>query len=512
MNYTDRMKTQNIKDGVRERIMPIVDRLKKLPEVEGIVILGGLADTSYRNFLDKFSDADISVFISEDSCSKKNKLSSFNKSKGINLPDWLPNYEFRVPINIPGYEGKSIEINVYQSLIEKELKPETKWPESKREAYAYSSEVVFDRKGRIGPLISEKSKLEPEYRKDKLAHLLGRVEWMVNKNPERSIERGLYSNAHDMLNMGCEHLIDSLFLYNNKYTPHAKWRFEMSKDLPWKPKNYDKLMLEALIGKDFSPEDINRRRSILLEMGSEIEANCMKINLFDGLTAYDYENRHWETDRQLLSETFSDKTEKILRQKGFTLPEADLARGFMNENFVGSLKDLKNIEASNINSGYQNIYSKMINILEAEETMTKDTVAKPSPSEYLDAISSGNKTKTEKLLNSGMSANVYNGYPLKLACESGKKEIVELLLDKGAKLDLQNSNPLIVATKKGFKEIAQLLLLRGAKPNREFYLNANKKGWTDLVNQAKNIEIKVAREKLLGSWKVNSKGLERSAI
>ena len=45
------IKTKNIKPIIRKRIEEITEKLKSKPEVEGIVYLGGLANTEYKDFI-----------------------------------------------------------------------------------------------------------------------------------------------------------------------------------------------------------------------------------------------------------------------------------------------------------------------------------------------------------------------------------------------------------------------------------------------------------------------------
>ena len=49
------IKTKNIKPIIRKRIEEITEKLKSKPEVEGIVYLGGLANTEYKDFIEKFT-------------------------------------------------------------------------------------------------------------------------------------------------------------------------------------------------------------------------------------------------------------------------------------------------------------------------------------------------------------------------------------------------------------------------------------------------------------------------
>ena len=134
------IKTKNIKPIIRKRIEEITEKLKSKPEVEGIVYLGGLANTEYKDFIDEFSDIDIGIFL------------NVNRK---NIPNWLQPFSFYIPVEKQNGEEIIMEINMHQQILDEEEKND--WPDTKKEAYGYASEIVFDRNGKIKELIDRKT-------------------------------------------------------------------------------------------------------------------------------------------------------------------------------------------------------------------------------------------------------------------------------------------------------------------------------------------------------------------
>lgn len=121
------IKTKNIKSRIRERIKDFTSKLMEHPEVEGIVYLGGLANTDYKDFIDEFSDIDLGIFIN---------------TEQNNLPTWLQPFSFYIPVVDENGNENIMEVNLHQQILSEERKCE--WADTKREAYAYASEVIFD--------------------------------------------------------------------------------------------------------------------------------------------------------------------------------------------------------------------------------------------------------------------------------------------------------------------------------------------------------------------------------
>lgn len=348
------VQTENIQHIVRERIVDFIERLKTFPEVEGIVCLGGMVNTGYRDFLDKYSDIDISIFLN---CDREH------------LPDWLPNFAWEIPVEFPNGNKQLMEVNLYQQIIDEEEQCE--WDDAKKEAYAYSSEVVFDRNNRVQNLIDKKTPMTPEYRKTLLAHILARIDWNIIENPLREMERGFMQDGHILLNQGVENLIDLIYTYNGKYKPHSKWAMAMTDLLQDVPNNFKERLSEAIKIEEVTAKDLYRRRKVLLELVGEIEKKIRNEELFDKDIDYEgyfyYESAHWPNDRQIKVKTKADEILEDARFTNLSKLEKKVLRGLISEYFITDIKQIQNIKTD------YDLYNKIIQkIKESENSKDND--------------------------------------------------------------------------------------------------------------------------------------------
>ncbi len=334
------IKTENIKPMIRERVKKFTERLKECPEVEGIVYLGGLANTEYKDFIDQYSDIDIGIFLNTDR---------------ENLPDWLQPFSFYIPVN-DGNEERMMEVNLHQQIFDEEKRND--WADTKKEAYAYASEVVFDRNGQIEKLIKDKTKMTEEYKKKYLSHLLSRINWNVKINPLRAIERGLILNGEELLNQGIENMMDLLFVYNGKYPPHAKWKAAMIENLEYYPKDIIEKIKECYMIRDISKEDIMRRRESILSIVKDIEERINQEKIFEIDEDYsEYEYRNWKPKKQLKERT---KYDTILDDlQFFSKEDKKTLKGLMCEYFLTDLESIYDVPREKLGSSYVGLLDKV---------------------------------------------------------------------------------------------------------------------------------------------------------
>ncbi len=223
------------------------------------------------------------------------------------LPEWLPQFDFHVKLSEPIEGLEDIEFNVHQQILS--LEQEHEWDEGKKEAYSRGN-VVYDRKGFLTKFLEEKLAYNEEECQRKLIEIVGQFSWYGEINPRRQIERGFIHNAHDLLNQTEEMIVEALFLFNRRYRPHKKWRLETSFRLPWTPINYEIHMKEAILVKDYTPEDIERRilalKAIIIPLQEQLIANGDIPE-----NSYEYACRHF-WGRQILDEPFSQRIIKTL--------------------------------------------------------------------------------------------------------------------------------------------------------------------------------------------------------
>lgn len=334
MSYIDRIKTENIKSTLRERIIPYVKRLESLPYIEGILLMSGLANKPHRNFMDCFSDIDVTVFI-------EGSKSTFDKKC------FLPDFEFHIPIN-----SRMVEVNIQQLFIADESLKSNEWDEARKEAFAYTAELVFDRNGEVAKLIQEKIVYDEEYRKNRLSIILSQYLWLISINPLRLIERGFLLNAMYLLNEGIELLIEGLYLVNKRYRPHPKWRIEVMKDLAWLPKDFEVLFEKTFITTCISQESMMNRRSALIDLFEQLDKKVSEEELFGNHTYYEYACLRGYKDRQ------TKEFYNVSIMEGIKSDDRQLFEGLINEYLINNLSGLKNIKREQLEKPYLELLKK----------------------------------------------------------------------------------------------------------------------------------------------------------
>ena len=330
----DRIKTKNLKNEMRKLIEPFLLNLKKKDDILAILLLGGLSNNNVRSHLDEFSDIDVSIFI---------------KSKE-NIPDYIPNYEFYIFDD----NGREIEVNVHQMIID--VEKEVLWDEGKKEAYSHA-EYYFERTSEARNLIDTKIAFDEEYRRNRLALILGQYKWYVEINPLRAIKRGFLVNAFDLLNKGVELFYEALYLLNREYQPHAKWRFEASCDLKWVPNNYRDKMERAIISESISEESILKKRESVMDLFKDLLVR-VEDEFEKGVDYYHYACINSYTDRQVIETTYADKLYEKVKDK-INDEEKILLYSLINIEVISSDEEFKQLCVSNYSEDIKEIFDKV---------------------------------------------------------------------------------------------------------------------------------------------------------
>lgn len=226
------MKTKNIKSHLDPIIMDFVTRISQRIEVLGVVLLGGMGK---RGFMDKYSDIDISVFVSE--------------SGMFPLP-----FEFHYQV-----AGHVLEFNIRQLVLEDEILCD--WPAEKKEAYK-NGIVVYDETNRIEDLINRKCFFNQSEAYDRLIWLFNQYRWRGQIHSVRTYHRGDIASAHYLLNNSIQILVEIFFLLNKSYVPHPKWVYERMSRQPHKFGVY-KWLKEALEVQELTYKCLLERIALL---------------------------------------------------------------------------------------------------------------------------------------------------------------------------------------------------------------------------------------------------------
>lgn len=244
------MRTRNIKIDLEPIVMDFVKRISLRPEVLGIVLLGGMGK---RNFMDKYSDVDISVFVS-------------SKSNILPLP-----FEFHHK------EGEHIlEFNIRQLILADEINDE--WSTGKKEAYL-NGLVVCDKTNSIEDLIKAKCTFDNATTYDRLIWLFNQYRWRGQIHSVRTYHRGDIASAHYLLNNSLQILVEILFLLNKRYLPHPKWIFLRIKQLPHKYGVYKWLKLSLKV-PTLTYESLQGRITLMNKVYFRLLKEAQKIKNF----------------------------------------------------------------------------------------------------------------------------------------------------------------------------------------------------------------------------------------
>lgn len=213
------LSTYNQAQSLRAKALPFLDRLSSKPEVIGLGVLGGLAESGIRHFADKYSDIDITVLLD---CEIPAELLRLPPSDAIAaaqdlLPRWLPNFKFRDP-------DSDVEFNVHQHILKYESQPGIVWDNDKCSAYADTLEIVYDPSGSLASLIRNKTAGREERAFDATLRLLSRGLVMATDGVRTCLGRARIDVARDIITRVSYEALDVLLFLSGIWPPGPKWR------------------------------------------------------------------------------------------------------------------------------------------------------------------------------------------------------------------------------------------------------------------------------------------------
>lgn len=311
----------------RAALEPFLERLRSRREVEAIVILSSAAKGGVRASFDRQSDIDMSVFVSVPHSPDEWRPTAkeFARALGDRIPGWLPNFSFTLPV-----PWGDVELNVHQLIYEYEADSRTVWKEAKREAYAYTREVVYDRSGRVANLIEARTRFDERERSARIPRLANRLEWDVRVHPERQATRGDVAGAHYMLNVACEELIEMIYVLSGRFVPHPKWRLQTIGRLGLIPPGEQELLEQAIAADPSSREDLLRRIEALEQIWAAVRRRAGAAIADD---PYRFYSANVSGEQQLRTTTIADEIAD-------TMPEA---RDLVNYLLPASRDDLASV-------------------------------------------------------------------------------------------------------------------------------------------------------------------------
>ena len=238
----------------------IKGRLIKHEGVAGIIFIGGLT----RRFADKYSDVDIIVLMSRKSKILRRKIKKIADQEH-------------------SLSGLDIDLEAH-SLEDFER---TRWDEMDKWDFSHA-EIVYDVNGEIRDLIKRKVKVSKGFWLKRIVVCGEYLKWYccppqkdVGTITEAWIDRGDLISAHYCLNYSVDLMTQMIFALNKEFLPAPKWSVFYSQHLKWLPKNFKRLVEEALTVRDLTTAELNRRLRVLRRMWLDV---LPKIKEETGLT------------------------------------------------------------------------------------------------------------------------------------------------------------------------------------------------------------------------------------
>jgi predicted nucleotidyltransferase len=234
----DKLKGKNEIGRFKQIAEKLCSQLSSIEGVVGIVFMGGLA----RGFADRFSDVDIDVYLS-----KKDRKSRETIRK----------------MGADEQKRSGIDVDLSTYFIDEFGK--RRWTEIERWDYSHAL-IVHDLKGEVRRIFDWKLAVSRDFWVKRIATCAEYLKWYccspaenVGTMAEAWVERGDFASAHYCLTYAVDVLLRVIFALNREFVPPQKWRIFYSYILKWLPSNYEELLREAMVIKEFSTSDLERR-------------------------------------------------------------------------------------------------------------------------------------------------------------------------------------------------------------------------------------------------------------
>jgi hypothetical protein len=287
-----RIRSRNIRDRALAALRPLLADLADHEECAGVALIGGLADSQRRRFVDVHSDLDLTVFLDLPEAAGYTCPKTFARDWAHRVPAWLPPFQFDLDV-----DGTPMEVNCHQLVTQIEENPAVVWPRSKQEAYACTCELVHDPSGRVRRLIVAKCPGPRDL--EVMATTASQLPWYGWINPRKLVARGFTTNARLLLNRAVELILELLYHANDEYMPHLKWAFETACALPWIPDDLEERIVRIL-ETPARAEAILAAADELERLGGEVLARLVEAQQLPA-DPFRYVSVHVDRDRQLVA-------------------------------------------------------------------------------------------------------------------------------------------------------------------------------------------------------------------
>jgi hypothetical protein len=212
--------------------------------VVGVLLTGGVA----WGYSDHFSELDLAVYLTRP-----------------HFDEWGQRGQAPFPEGDSCLDGWHVDLDYL--CFEDEMAAE--WEHVKRWDRSYAV-ILHDPQGLMEAMLARQVPLG-EKEKERLTsrHLILYGEYFVNLVVPSWLHRGDLSAAHHCLNLALDSLIKVVFLANDELIPFGKWTLNLSHTLTWTPRDWRERVEEALMARDLSKPDVERRCLLIRDLLAE---------------------------------------------------------------------------------------------------------------------------------------------------------------------------------------------------------------------------------------------------
>jgi hypothetical protein len=223
------------------------DRLAAHEGIVGVLLTGGVA----RGYADHFSEIDLAVYLTSSAFEAWTRSGLAPYAEGDSCLDgWHVDFDYL--------------------CYEDELQAE--WDHVKRWDRSYAV-VLHDPQCLMRELLAVKAMLTNEEKRCLASrYLVLYGDYFLLFVVPSWRYRGDLLAAHHCLNIAFDSLIKAVFLANDELIPFDKWTLNLSYTLAWTPSNWRKRMEQALLVREISSSDVERRLTLLSDLLAECKA------------------------------------------------------------------------------------------------------------------------------------------------------------------------------------------------------------------------------------------------
>ena len=228
----------NESEAFLQQAQQFAARFAGVEGVVGVLLTGGAA----RGYADHFSELDLAIYLSRPL-----------------FEDWTRRGNAPLPEGDSLVESWHVDLDYF--CYEDELEGE--WEHSKRWDRSYAV-VLVDPQGLLREMLDRKAVLDvDEKRRLTSRYLVLYGEYFCDVVARSWVDRGDLLAAHDCLNVTLDILIKAVFLANDELVPFEKWVLNLSYTLDWTPGDWRRKVEEALLVREISGAEVERRRALI---------------------------------------------------------------------------------------------------------------------------------------------------------------------------------------------------------------------------------------------------------